>query len=102
MTKEATSRLGVGMLNQLNYGNASGQNSSIFSNYEPLNRNAVAHTENRQASGNITVHFNPTIQVGNQASGNIREQVMEALRNGSYEFEQMLKRVLDQQQRRAY
>lgn len=102
MTKEATSRLGVGMLNQLNYGNASGQNSSIFSNYEPLNRNAVAHTKNRQASGNITVHFNPTIQVGNQASGNIREQVMEALRNGSYEFEQMLKRVLDQQQRRAY
>ena len=102
MTKEATSRLGVGMLNQLNYGNTSGQNSSIFSNYEPLNRNAVAHTENNQASGNITVHFNPTIQVGNQASGNIREQVMEALRNGSYEFEQMLKRVLDQQQRRAY
>lgn len=102
MTKEATSRLGVGMLNQLNYGNASSRNSSIFSNYEPLNRNAVAHTENRQASGNITVHFNPTIQVGNQASGNIREQVMEALRNGSYEFEQMLKRVLDQQQRRAY
>ncbi|MDG4947405.1 hypothetical protein NYR72_01915 [Actinobacillus equuli subsp. haemolyticus] len=103
MTKEATSRLGVGMLDSLNYGNASGQESPIFSNYQPLSQQAGAgNNATSHHSGNITVHFNPTIQVGNNASGDIKEQVMQALRNGSYEFEQMLKRILDQQQRRAY
>ena len=105
MTSEATSRLGVGMLDSLNYSSASGQELPIFSNYQPLSKQATTGAGNNTTSpnsGNITVHFNPTIQVGNNANGDIKEQVMQALRNGSYEFEQMLKRILDQQQRRAY
>lgn len=108
MTKEATSRLGVGMLDSLNYGSAkgndaSGENPSLFGNYQPLNRNAVANSATAHSqNSNITVHFNPTIQLGNGTAGDIQAQVMQALRNGSYEFEQMLKRILDQQQRRAY
>lgn len=102
MTQEATSRLGVGMLDRLNYGGASGQESSIFSNYQPLARQPTTNNTTANNGSNVTVHFNPTIQVGNNTSGNIKEQVMQALRSGSYEFEQMLKRVLDQQQRRAY
>lgn len=79
----------------------SNEQSSIFSDYQPLNRHAVAHNETNQNNG-IVVNFNPTIHISSGSDSSIQEQVVQALRNGSYEFEQMLRRVLDQQQRRAY
>ncbi|WP_077474871.1 phage tail tape measure protein [Rodentibacter ratti] len=79
----------------------SNEQSSIFSDYQPLNRYAVAHNETNQNNG-IVVNFNPTIHISSGSDSSIQEQVVQALRNGSYEFEQMLRRVLDQQQRRAY
>lgn len=42
--------------------NSSGQNSSIFHDYQPLNRNAVTNNETNQHNG-IVVNFNPTIHV---------------------------------------
>ncbi|HDL1395182.1 TPA: phage tail tape measure protein [Mannheimia haemolytica] len=157
MTKEATYRLGVGMLDSLNYGgamgftqpvlqpilgkqkgffgslwddvkfganfvgnllglnqgslktpdfnpnatNASGQNSSIFSNYEPLNRNAVTQQESSQAP-QIVVNFNPTINVNGNATQEAQSQIMQQLQMSAYEFEKLLNRVLDQRSRRAY
>lgn len=157
MTKEATSRLGVGMLDSLNYGdamglaqpvlqpilgkqkgffgslwddvkfganfvgnllglnqgslktpdfnpnatNASGQNSSIFSNYEPLNRNAVTQQESSQAP-QIVVNFNPTINVNGNATQEAQSQIMQQLQMSAYEFEKLLNRVLDQRSRRTY
>ncbi|MDD0823761.1 phage tail tape measure protein [Mannheimia sp. AT1] len=155
MTKEATSRLGVGMLDSLNYGgamigsiaqpilsqkkgffgslwddvkfganfignllglnqsslktpdfnpNASGQNPSIFSDYEPLNRNAVTHTENR---GDIVVHFSPTIQInGNQSKEGVMQDLQQAMNWSKQELERLIldvvKRSEDQYRRRAY
>lgn len=160
MTKEATSRLGVGMLDSLNYGGAmgfaqpvlqpilgkqqgffgslwddvkfganvvgnllglnqpslktpdfnpnakgtSGQNPSIFSNYEPLNRNAVTHTENR---GDIVLHFSPTIQLnGNQSRDGIMQDVQQAMNWSKQELERLIldvvKRDREQYRRRVY
>lgn len=99
MTKEATSRLGVGMLNRLNYGNASGQNPSLFRDYQLLNRHAVTADE---APGGIIVNFNPTIQVSGNTAQDVVSQVQQGLQMGMHEFEQLLNRVLDQRQRRAY
>lgn len=152
MTKEATSRLGVGVLDSLNYGgamigniaqpmlsqkkgffgslwddvkfganvvgnllglnqsslktpdfnpNASGQKPSIFSDYEPLNRNAVSQPENAQAP-QIVVNFNPTINVNGNATQEAQSQIMQQLQMSAYEFEKLLNRVLDQRNRRAY
>ncbi|HGO5815372.1 TPA: hypothetical protein ACK3JR_001240 [Mannheimia haemolytica] len=83
---------------------ASGQNPSIFSNYEPLNRNAVSHTENR---GDIVVHFSPTIQInGNQPKEGVLEEVQQAMNWSRQELERLIldvvKRDRDQYRRRAY
>lgn len=80
--------------------NASGQNSSIFSNYEPLNRNAV--TQNEASQPQIVVNFNPTINVNGNATQDAQSQLMQQLQMSAYEFEKLLNRVLDQRQRRAY
>ncbi|WP_241768586.1 hypothetical protein [Mannheimia haemolytica] len=81
--------------------NASGQNSSIFSNYEPLNRNAVTQQESSQAP-QIVVNFNPTINVNGNATQEAQSQIMQQLQMSAYEFEKLLNRVLDQRSRRAY
>lgn len=82
--------------------NSSGQNPSIFRDYQPLNRNAVTHNETTQNTGGIVVNFNPTINVsGNQTQG-VMEQVQQGLNMSLVEFERLLNRVLDQRQRRAY
>jgi hypothetical protein len=81
--------------------NSSGQNPSIFRDYQPLNRNAVTNNETNQHNG-IVVNFNPTINVsGNQTQG-VMEQVQQGLNVSLVEFERLLNRVLDQRQRRAY
>ena len=54
-----------------------------------------------QAQG-ITVHFNPTINVNGGDRNGVLNQVEQGLKMSLSEFEMMLKRVLDQQQRRAY
>ena len=87
-----------------NANGASGQNPSIFSNYEPLNRNAVTHTENR---GDIVVHFSPTIQInGNQPKEGVLQDVQQAMNWSKQELERLIldvvKRDRDQYRRRAY
>ena len=73
---------------------------SLLANYQPLNRNAVTNSEINQ--GGIVVHFSPQITVTGNASQSVTDQLQSALKMGAYEFEQLLNRVLDQRQRRAY
>lgn len=80
--------------------NATGQ-SSIFSDYQPLNRQAVAQNETNQNNG-IVVNFNPTIHVSENAGQGVMEQVQQGLNMSLVEFERLLNRVLDQRQRRVY
>ena len=81
--------------------NSSGQNPSIFHDYQPLNRNAVTNNETNQHNG-IVVNFNPTIHVGGNQTQGVMEQVQQGLNMSLVEFERLLNRVLDQRQRRAY
>lgn len=81
--------------------NASGHNSSIFSDYEPLNRNAITQREN-SPTPQIVVNFNPTINVNGNATQEAQSQIMQQLQMSAYEFEKLLNRVLDQRNRRAY
>lgn len=82
--------------------NVSGSEPSIFSDYEPLNRNAVTHNETTQNQGGIVVNFNPTINVNGNAPQGVTEQITQALQMTAHDFERLLNRVLDQRQRRAY
>lgn len=72
----------------------------VLTNYQPLNRGAIAQAANQ--SQGITVHFNPTINVNGADKNGVLNQVEQGLKMSLSEFEMMLKRVLDQQQRRAY
>ena len=81
--------------------NSSGQNPSIFHDYQPLNRNAVTNNETNQHNS-IVVNFNPTIHVGGNQTQGVMEQVQQGLNMSLVEFERLLNRVLDQRQRRAY
>ena len=78
------------------------ETESIFSNYEPLNRNTVTHNETTQHQGGVIVNFNPTINVNGNAPQGVTEQISQAMQISAYEFEKLLNRVLDQRQRRAY
>lgn len=82
--------------------NASGSAPSIFSDYEPLNRNAVTHNETTQNQGGIVVNFNPTINVNGNAPQGVTEQIQQGMQMSLYELEKMMNRILDQRQRRAY
>lgn len=79
-------------------------NTGVLANYQPLNRADIMP----QAAGtanSVVVNFNPTINVngGSNGDGNgVLNQVQQGLKMSLNEFEMMLKRVLDQQQRRAY
>lgn len=79
-------------------------NTGVLANYQPLNRADIMP----QAAGtanSVVVNFNPTINVngGSNGDGNgVLNQVQQGLKMSLREFEMMLKRVLDQQQRRAY
>ncbi|HII3800486.1 TPA: phage tail tape measure protein [Pasteurella multocida] len=72
----------------------------VLANYQPLNRGAIAQAASQ--SQGITVHFNPTINVNGADKNGVLNQVEQGLKMSFSEFEMMLKRVLDQQQRRAY
>lgn len=75
--------------------NPAASNDGLFADYQPLNREPVAE---RPA---MTVHFNPTINL-NGNGGDVMNQVQQGLQMSLHEFEQLLNRVLDQRQRRAY
>ncbi|AAU36694.1 unknown [[Mannheimia] succiniciproducens MBEL55E] len=81
---------------------AGGRDSLIFSDYEPLNRNAVSQRTVNQDAGGIVVNFNPTINVNGNAPQGVTEQITQALQMTAHDFERLLNRVLDQRQRRAY
>ncbi|MDP8162801.1 phage tail tape measure protein [Phocoenobacter skyensis] len=74
---------------------------SLFADYQPLNRNTVTNNETHKNSG-MTVHFNPTINVNGNGNQGVVEQVQQGLKMSLQEFEQMLRRVQDHQQWRAY
>ena len=79
-------------------------NTGVLANYQPLNR-ADIMPQTAGASNSVVVNFNPTINVngGSNGDGNgVLNQVQQGLKMSLSEFEMMLKRVLDQQQRRAY
>lgn len=81
--------------------NGVSHNTGLLTNYQPLNRAEVMSSATTQAQG-ITVHFNPTINVNGGDRDGVLNQVERGLKMSLSEFEMMLKRVLDQQQRRAY
>lgn len=81
--------------------NGVSHNTGLLANYQPLNRAEVMSSATTQAQG-ITVHFNPTINVNGGDRNGVLNQVEQGLKMSLSEFEMMLKRVLDQQQRRAY
>lgn len=79
-------------------------NTGVLANYQPLNR-ADIMPQTAGAANSVVVNFNPTINVngGSNSDGNgVLNQVQQGLKMSLNEFEMMLKRVLDQQQRRAY
>ena len=79
-------------------------NTGVLANYQPLNR-ADIMPQTTGAANSVVVNFNPTINVngGSNGDGNgVLNQVQQGLKMSLNEFEIMLKRVLDQQQRRAY
>ena len=79
-------------------------NTGVLANYQPLNR-ADIMPQTTGAANSVVVNFNPTINVngGSNGDGNgVLNQVQQGLKMSLSEFEIMLKRVLDQQQRRAY
>lgn len=100
MTKEATSRFGVGMLDRMNYGGelptVEKPVQSLFSDYQPLNRQAV-----QADKGGVVVNFNPTINVSG-TSGSISDQIQQGLQMSLHELEKLMNRVYDERQRRAY
>lgn len=81
--------------------NGVSHNTGLLANYQPLNRAEVMSSATTQAQG-ITVHFNPTINVNGGNRNGVLNQVEQGLKMSLTEFETMLKRVLDQQQRRTY
>lgn len=79
-------------------------NTGVLANYQPLNR-ADVMPQAAGAANSVVVNFNPTINVngGSNGDGNgVLNQVQQGLKMSLNEFEMMLKRVLDQQQRRSY
>lgn len=79
-------------------------NTGVLANYQPLNR-ADIMPQTAGTANSVVVNFNPTINVngGSNGDGNgVLNQVQQGLKMSLNEFEMMLKRVLDQQQRRAY
>ena len=79
-------------------------NTGVLANYQPFNR-ADVMPQAAGAANSVVVNFNPTINVngGSNGDGNgVLNQVQQGLKMSLNEFEMMLKRVLDQQQRRAY
>ncbi|SUB23931.1 phage tail tape measure protein [Avibacterium avium] len=72
----------------------------LLSNYQPLNRNAVTNTET--SSAGIVVHFSPNITLTGGDPQGVTDQLQNTLKMGAYEFEQLLNRILDERQRRAY
>lgn len=79
-------------------------NTGVLANYQPLNR-ADVMPQAAGAANSVVVNFNPTINVNGDSNGDgngVLNQVQQGLKMSLNEFEIMLKRVLDQQQRRAY
>lgn len=83
------------------FNQASGQNPSIFRDYQPLNRNAVTNNETNQHNG-IVVNFNPTINVNGSQNQGVLEQVQQGMQMSLYELEKAIERIMDQKMRRAY
>ena len=81
--------------------NGVSHNTGLLANYRPLNRAEVMSSATTQAQG-IVVNFNPTINVNGGDRNGVLNQVEQGLKMSLTEFETMLKRVLDQQQRRTY
>lgn len=54
------------------------------------------------AGAGISVHFNPVIHIDAPAAVDVKDKVHQALQLSVHELEQMLRRLLAQQQRRAY
>lgn len=81
--------------------NGVSHNTGLLTNYQPLNRAEVMPTVGAQSQG-IVVHFNPTININGSDKNGVLSQVEQGLKMSLSEFELMMKRVLDQQKRRAY
>ena len=81
--------------------NGVSHNTGLLTNYQPLNRTEVMPTVGAQSQG-IVVHFNPTININGSDKNGVLSQVEQGLKMSLSEFELMMKRVLDQQKRRAY
>ncbi len=99
--QEATKRIGVSNLTRI----ANGEETPITP-ARPSLREAFAQRQQAQqtvnGTGQVVVHFNPTINVNGNDKDGILNEVKQGLNMSLTEFERMLNRVLDQRQRRAY
>lgn len=62
----------------------------------------VAGAAGATGVGGLTIHFNPTIHVRGGTAEGVKGQITEALNVSLHELEQLIKRVVAQQARRAY
>lgn len=85
--------------------------SSIGLNLPPINTprqssSFVAQTNRGSAAsttaGGVTIHFNPTIQLSTNGKGDAQGQIQQAMQWSLRELEQMMKRVVSEQARRAF
>lgn len=72
--------------------------NDLLNAYQSLSRESIKPSS---SNSGIVVNFNPTINVSGSGQS-IENQLMQGLQMSLYEFEQLLNRVLDQRQRRAY
>lgn len=66
-----------------------------------LPRLAMLKQSGQNVNGAISVNFNPTIHIASSEMG-AKQQAMQGVKMSIYEFEKMLKRVQESQQRRAF
>lgn len=79
-------------------GNLSAQISTSVGEHQARMTNTNANNSTNQQQGNITIHFNPTINAG----GNDMGKIERALQLSQAEFEKMFNRMQQDKLRRAY
>lgn len=91
----------LGLVEKANTDMASAVSLSPDSHYQSL-QTTFAQQSGQVQYGEMTIHFNPTININGSSNNQVLNEVKAGLNIGLREFEMMLARVLDQQKRRAF
>lgn len=91
----------LGLVENANADMASAVGFSSNSHYQSL-QSRFAQQSKQTQSGEMNIHFNPTININASSNNPVLNEVKAGLNISLREFETMLERVLDQRQRRAF